>query len=409
MSDLRTSLEQARLEFPAPDLPIEHVLQRRDRNQRNRRIGARVAAAVIAVLAFALAASVIDRSDSEVPAGPVVRLGTGELAFRSNGGLSLTEAFKMDPRVLIETPFVAEGCDAALGCAIGDQIAWSADGATLAFEAGVSDDEHNSWGIYVVHDGAAPALVGTCAGHVPVDGPCTELVVSPAGDRVAFGAEGNPSFQIVEVSTKSVEMCDGCTHGLVFDPTWSPDGTMIAFAGPTGSMGVMNADGTDVRILMPFPATAGSSPPTAAPVWSPDGKIWAIDDDGCSHAVRSIDPATGGSELLFGLPSGCGSRIVRVAPLPGGEVAYAELTTGRCGDPSCLGFNVYTSNNDRKDFTLTTAWCCGPIDPDSLSMLEDHVAFAVQPSGSAPGSVRVGRLVYRGADVPVWQPTAGTS
>lgn len=54
-------------------------------------------------------------------------------------------------------------------------------------------------------------------------------------------------------------------HGM--DPAWSPDGSKIAYAwwGPNAGIYVMNADGTNPRLIY-------ADPRARAPVWSPDGK-----------------------------------------------------------------------------------------------------------------------------------------
>ncbi|MBA3363526.1 MAG: PD40 domain-containing protein [Actinobacteria bacterium] len=59
--------------------------------------------------------------------------------------------------------------------------------------------------------------------------------------------------------------------GIVQDPEWSPDGTKIAFAGAVPGAGrpgihVMNADGSDVRLLV-----GSDSFDVLSPDWSPDG------------------------------------------------------------------------------------------------------------------------------------------
>lgn len=52
MSEYRTILERARAQFPAPDLPLDDVLRRRDRKERNRRIGTAVLALILAAAAM---------------------------------------------------------------------------------------------------------------------------------------------------------------------------------------------------------------------------------------------------------------------------------------------------------------------------------------------------------------------
>jgi Tol biopolymer transport system component len=53
-------------------------------------------------------------------------------------------------------------------------------------------------------------------------------------------------------------------------PAWSPDGSEIAFQDndhPGGAIGLMNTDGTNTRNLMPWNSDVGYG----EPAWSPDG------------------------------------------------------------------------------------------------------------------------------------------
>jgi len=109
---------------------------------------------------------------------------------------------------------------------------------------------------------------------------------SPDGSRIAWAVSygGRPSAS--STATVWVMNADGSgklrltkdpVHGI--HPTWSPDGTQIAFVRYwlyEGAIFVINADGSGLRRLTP--AATAESPPMAdaeyvSPTWAPDGRI----------------------------------------------------------------------------------------------------------------------------------------
>lgn len=92
------------------------------------------------------------------------------------------------------------------------------------------------------------------------------------------------------------------------EPNWSPDGRTIVFRGPTGSLELMAANGSGVRVLRA--ATDGFDP-----VWSPDGSQVAFTLNGFSD--------TDGGIYAIGADGS-------------GERQLAQLTADPCGDTSIV-------------------------------------------------------------------------
>jgi Tol biopolymer transport system component len=116
----------------------------------------------------------------------------------------------------------------------------NADGSGVAFPV---PDPYESW------DDAAPSW-------------------SPRGDEIVFASTRpfNDAWRLWVVRPDGSGLRQ-LTSGWGTDPSWSPDGTRIAYIGPGSAVFVMNADGSD-----PHPLTqASSAQPESQPSWSPDG------------------------------------------------------------------------------------------------------------------------------------------
>lgn len=128
-------------------------------------------------------------------------------------------------------------------------------------------------------------LVDVESGHVTQltdgGGDDTEASFSPDGQWIVFASTRDKPKHI-EFSLPDIYMMNYATRDVKrlttdggFGPSWSPDGSQIAYNGP-GGINVMNSDGTDRKLILAdnitYNADTKSADHTSAyvsPVWSP--------------------------------------------------------------------------------------------------------------------------------------------
>jgi Tol biopolymer transport system component len=172
------------------------------------------------------------------------------------------------------------------------------------------------------HGIAIVDLNGKTLRRIPgLPGDADALSLSPDQTRIAFNTAGPSSrSQIATIRTDGSRLQELGPAGMfTYAPTWSPDGTMIAFMGepahgpgPQFQIFVMDADGSDVRRLT-NPNNLGADPAwsmAAQPQWSPDGSTIVFS--------RETEPET---------EHGWSGRIWTV-PLDGGLPSPLTTTSG---------------------------------------------------------------------------------
>jgi TolB protein len=140
-------------------------------------------------------------------------------------------------------------------------------------------------GTRIAHAGGGIWVVGVDGHHVRrlTRGDDADPAWSPNGRWIAFDRSSDHSkkLQIWVVPAKGGRARNLGAGNSASEPEWSPDGRRIAFdvigRGVTGWIGVVNADGTRVRVLTRF-----NDFPTDRPAWSPDGKklVYQVVGDG---------------------------------------------------------------------------------------------------------------------------------
>lgn len=119
----------------------------------------------------------------------------------------------------------------------------------------------------------------TMAATVPVSSVAPPDAAPLPSGRILV--ETSPGGNLVEAQPDGR---DSRTVGVGFDPSWSPDGSRIAFTtlGPTGGVFVENADGTGRKQVY-----LGDG--ARSPVWSPDGQSIAFYRKYRGYPLRTVN------------------------------------------------------------------------------------------------------------------------
>ena len=151
-------------------------------------------------------------------------------------------------------------------------------------------------------DGSGRKVVGGTDGD-------REPAYSPDGSRIAFTNNNDELMVMSAYGGKATKIADEA-----FTPSWSADGTKIAF-GSYGGIAIVNADGTGLTPTV----THGQD---MDPAWSPDGTqiVFSRWDPGTStYALWSV-PATGGTETGL-TPTGVDAERASWSP-DGTKIAF---------------------------------------------------------------------------------------
>lgn len=251
--------------------------------------------------------------------------------------------------------------------------------------------------------------------------PSAAIAISSLTGRIAFSS-GPPHAE-------NVYVIDADGTGLVqvtndpaaeFDPTWSPDGTHIAYRHQvtddrSTDIYVIEVDGTGARNL-----SGDDGAPDWGPAWSPDG-AWV--------AWNTSDGAEFGFDLGLVHPDGTGRTVVKPGVFveypawspDGGRIAFMSqvaeegsqydifvmdadgsdvrrLTT----EPSDDGWPTWSPDGSLIAFSSTRDDCQQDPAPDCLSTGDlgpYHTLQVMAPDGSAQR-----RLAPLFAQIPDWSP-----
>jgi dipeptidyl aminopeptidase/acylaminoacyl peptidase len=239
--------------------------------------------------------------------------------------------------------------------------AWSPDGSRLAFvcrvpDAAYEEDEKRrpprrfrrlkykldnvGWTadrpqrLFVVPADGSGQPTQLLSGDFEESGPAW----SPDGKRIAFGSARHPDWDIDQVRDVYVTASDGSgeperiTQGDANCdmPSWSPDGTTIAFKFYPGiwddprhsQVAVVPATGGERRVLTEsLDRNCGPYPDIREPIWDGQDLVFAVEDGGNTHVYRVPADGSGKPELVAG-----GELVVNGYDAAAGQLAHTAST-----------------------------------------------------------------------------------
>lgn len=271
--------------------------------------------------------------------------------------------------------------------------AWSPDGERIAFRGYY--DEGQAWRIYVVNaDGSN--LTRLPSGPGSPGGPVWSL----DGEQVAFRA--GDGIRVIRLD-QPVEPELSIVPAKGTDPSWSPDGTKIAYEAPGAngkdSVWVMNTDGTGKQEL-----AKGTMP-----AWNPDGtKITFVAETKPGLMGRDICTINSDGSGLTNLTNDPAMVWMPVWSPDGSRIAY------RVQDP--LGTQrVYVMNPDGSNRLTAASFATSSIAFPSWSPDGRQLTFAIPFGDDIRGTYVVNadgsdlhRIIMDGTE-SVWSPWLRTN
>ena len=296
MIEDRELFERAVERFAPPERSFERLVIRRERKHRNKRITAGVVAFIVALAGIGAVLRAFDGGPrTPVSPRPSPLATNGDITFVGRGESDMASLYLLDPsggvpeRILdLDPECRREGtrwCEPWIR-----SVDWSPDGSRIAYALydGLIGGVGDRAGIYVLE-------VGTEERHrlTRCSRPCVlqeDIEWSPDGSRIAYTQMdrnfcNSPSNFAGSCSIRTMN-ADGTDRTQLFtgsvvdpvNPTWSPDGTRIAFSGRIAEdegqwlVYTMTLDGSEPSQLAPdLP-----SPEQNLPAWSPDGSTIAL-------------------------------------------------------------------------------------------------------------------------------------
>ena len=256
---------------------MDSLIRRRERQQRNRRISAAVLALIVAFVSLAGLTRAFrggERPASEPPSKDIFADVHGWIAYGDDEGIwAVDPSNPSDP-----------GDRVRLSTVGGEPLAWSSDGSKLLIRRRGIGDSFDDNGLFVLDaDGTETRLTGS--GRLVSGGSFT-----PDGAKVIYAGvrPGNPpqaGIYVVDADggTSRLLLSDSDDEAfpILFLPTFSPDGKKTAYVdGSFDSdyrLWVMDADGSDPRLLLDKEMPQDALSWILHLVWSPDGSRLAFD------------------------------------------------------------------------------------------------------------------------------------
>jgi Tol biopolymer transport system component len=334
MSEYRSLIEREMDRVRPRPFTLDSFLRRRNRRLRNQRIGVAAMALVVAIAGVGGAIWALRSRDRSIPARPIPS------PLPSNGGITFFRLEGVGGNLYVIDPSggTTRRLDTCRGDCRGMGIAsadWSPDGTRIAYSVfDVSRlDIGDRAGIYVLdlRTGVSTQLTRCVAPCVRQGSLGGGLDWSPDGTRIAFDEAVNGTchwamdflgscriFIVNADGSGRVRLPTGpVTNAL--GPSWSPDGTRIAFSGRVGPewfVYTMGIDGSDLERL------SGVRPSTDAnePAWSPAGT---------ELLLKVVDPPKEfpGCEVLVAAVDGSQARVIADGCEVGGPAVWGDGPT----------------------------------------------------------------------------------
>ena len=222
-------------------------------------------------------------------------------------------------------------------------------------------------GLYLleVETGTATQLPG-----VPAGANASEAAVSPDRTRIAFASDLEGSLQIWTVNLDGSDLRRVTDDLEAVSPTWSPDGTQLAFVGfgdgTSRQLLVTDLEGDEVEVV------TDEAEDVFGADWSPDGAsiLYQVRRDDGSFDLRSVDIGTGRSVTLC-----CGGASIAADADWAPDMRLIAFDHQPTPD---VNFALYTIAPDGTDMA--------PLGPPDPSRYHGHPVFS--PDGT--------RVAYQG-------------